>query len=301
MPAGRTRVCACALLLATCARNANRAFSRVRACPASGKDPGRIRPAAVDAPRTLRDLPWPMLTSRALLLPSVPTMLIDEQRGDFTEMIEAVTAAGERLASESPDAIVALSARWVSAGVFHADDARAHRSVIDLPGFGVEPRYDCAGHPALARALVEGAARAGGRPASPRRRFATSRCCAASCSRICAGACSSTNPRPGSGPRWWNSRWIPAPAADPGDAMRVLMVNAFHWLKGGVERTVFDETRWLEAAGYEVAHFAIRDPRNVPSPFEEQFAPPADYGESTPAWRQLGQLARAIWSAPAGR
>ena len=83
--------------------------------------------------------------------------------------------------------------------------------------------------------------------------------------------------------------------------MRVLMVNAFHWLKGGVERTVFDETRWLEAAGYEVAHFAIRDPRNVPSPFEEQFAPPADYGESTPAWRQLGQLARAIWSAPAGR
>ena len=110
-----------------------------------------------------------MLTTRALLLPSVPTMLIDEQRGDFTEMIEAVTAAGERLASESPDAIVALSARWVSAGVFHADDARAHRSVIDLPGFGVEPRYDCAGHPALARALVEGAARAGVRAACARR------------------------------------------------------------------------------------------------------------------------------------
>jgi hypothetical protein len=57
-----------------------------------------------------------MLTSRALLLPSVPTMLIDEQRGDFTEMIEAVTAAGERLATEAPDIIVALSARWSSNG-----------------------------------------------------------------------------------------------------------------------------------------------------------------------------------------
>jgi aromatic ring-opening dioxygenase catalytic subunit (LigB family) len=102
-----------------------------------------------------------MLTSRALLLPSVPTMLIDEQRGDFTEMIEAVTAAGERLASEGPEIIVALSARWLSNGPFHADDARSHKSVIDLPGFGVEPRYDCAGHPALARELVEDATRAG--------------------------------------------------------------------------------------------------------------------------------------------
>ena len=110
-----------------------------------------------------------MLTSRALLLPSVPTMLIDEQRGDFTEMIEAVTAAGERLAAEKPDVLVALSARWVSAGPFHADDARAHKSVIDLPGFGVEPRYDCPGLPELARALVNDAARAGVRAACAQR------------------------------------------------------------------------------------------------------------------------------------
>jgi len=110
-----------------------------------------------------------MLTSRALLLPSVPTMLIDEQRGDFTEMIEAVTAAGERLAAERPDVLVALSARWVSAGPFHADDARAHKSVIDLPGFGVEPRYDCPGWPELARALVNDAARAGVRAACAQR------------------------------------------------------------------------------------------------------------------------------------
>jgi len=110
-----------------------------------------------------------MLTTRALLLPSVPTMLIDEQRGDFTEMIEAVTAAGQRLASEAPAAIVALSARWVSAGAFHADDSRKHRSVIDLPGFGVEPRYDCPGAPALARALVANAARAGVRAACAQR------------------------------------------------------------------------------------------------------------------------------------
>ncbi len=110
-----------------------------------------------------------MLTSHALLLPSVPTMLIDEQRGDFTEMIEAVTAAGERLALEAPEAIVALSARWLANGPFHADDARSHKSVIDLPGFGVEPRYDCAGHPELARELVNAATRAGVRAKCARR------------------------------------------------------------------------------------------------------------------------------------
>jgi len=110
-----------------------------------------------------------MLTSRALLLPSVPTMLIDEQRGDFTEMIEAVAEAGRRFAADAPDVIVAVSARWVSAGPFHADDAKAHKSVIDLPGFGVEPRYDCPGNPALARALVEDAARAGLRAACAHR------------------------------------------------------------------------------------------------------------------------------------
>src|ERR1043166_2093280 len=83
--------------------------------------------------------------------------------------------------------------------------------------------------------------------------------------------------------------------------MRVLMVNAFHWLKGGVERTVFDETRWLEAAGHEGGHFATRDPRNCESRFARHFAPAADFGEGTPAWRQLPQLARVLWSAPAAR
>lgn len=102
-----------------------------------------------------------MLTSRALLLPSVPTMLIDEQRGDITEMIEALSSAGERMLSEAPDAVVIVSPRWVSSNAFQADDGRRHRSVIDLPGFGVEPRYDCPGHPVLARTIVEHAVKSG--------------------------------------------------------------------------------------------------------------------------------------------
>jgi glycosyltransferase involved in cell wall biosynthesis len=81
--------------------------------------------------------------------------------------------------------------------------------------------------------------------------------------------------------------------------VRVLLVNAFHYLKGGVERTYLDEARWLAAAGHEVAHFATRDARNLPSPTASHFAPAADFGEGTPAARQLAQLPRALWSGPA--
>jgi len=83
--------------------------------------------------------------------------------------------------------------------------------------------------------------------------------------------------------------------------VRVLLVNAFHWLKGGVERTYLDESRWLAAAGHDVAHFAIRDPRNLPSPTAAHFAPPADFGENAPLAAQLATLPRALWSAPAAR
>jgi glycosyltransferase involved in cell wall biosynthesis len=81
--------------------------------------------------------------------------------------------------------------------------------------------------------------------------------------------------------------------------MRVLLVNAFHWLKGGVERTYLDESRWLTAAGHDVAHMATVHPQNLPSPTSEFFAPFADYGEKASLGTQLAQLPRAIWSAPA--
>ena len=81
--------------------------------------------------------------------------------------------------------------------------------------------------------------------------------------------------------------------------MRVLIVHPFHYLRGGVERCALDESRWLSAAGHEVAHLAIRDDRNLPSPTSMYFAPHADYGEAARLFTQLAQLPRAIWSRPA--
>jgi glycosyltransferase involved in cell wall biosynthesis len=83
--------------------------------------------------------------------------------------------------------------------------------------------------------------------------------------------------------------------------VRVLLINAFHYLRGGVERTYFDTSRWLAAAGHDVLHFATRDPRNFESPTARFFAPAADFGPEAPWFSQARQLPRALWSRPAAR
>ena len=110
-----------------------------------------------------------MLTSRALLVPTLPTLLVDEHRRHRTEMLTALADQAIRLQAESPEIVVALSARWGSEGPFLVDAGRRHRTLTDYAGFGVEVRYDCNGHPALARALVEAGTRAGVRVAAVKR------------------------------------------------------------------------------------------------------------------------------------
>ena len=110
-----------------------------------------------------------MLTARVLLAPHVPTLLVDEHRGHGTEMLEAFGLAARGLAADAPEAVVVLSARWRAPGPFLADGMRRHATLTDYYGFGVEVRYDCQGEPALARALVETAQRAGVRAATAQR------------------------------------------------------------------------------------------------------------------------------------
>lgn len=60
--------------------------------------------------------------------------------------------------------------------------------------------------------------------------------------------------------------------------MRVLVVNKFWYRRGGLERVMFDEAAWLEAAGHEVAHFSTAHPDNEPSPYSDYFAPYLELG-----------------------
>lgn len=102
-----------------------------------------------------------MLTAHALLVPHLPTLVVDEHRGHRTGMLQALEHASERFLAESPEIVVALSARWEAPGPFQVDVGKRHGTITDYSGFGVEVRYDCDGHPALARALVEAGRKAG--------------------------------------------------------------------------------------------------------------------------------------------
>lgn len=102
-----------------------------------------------------------MLIGHALLVPHLPTLVVDEHRRHRTEMLQALERASEQLLAEQPDQIVALSARWETPGPFMVDVGRRHGTITDYKRFGVEVRYDCAGNPALARALVEAGEKAG--------------------------------------------------------------------------------------------------------------------------------------------
>lgn len=110
-----------------------------------------------------------MLLPRAFLVPHLPTLVLDEQRRHHTPMLEALQRAGECFRAERPEIVVVVSAHGESTGPFQVGNSRAHRSLTDDPGLGVEVRYDCPGHPRLARALVEAGIRSGVRVgATPR-------------------------------------------------------------------------------------------------------------------------------------
>lgn len=96
-----------------------------------------------------------MLIPRILFAPHLPTLIVDQHRGHYTPMIQALQDAGDRLRADQPEALVVVSARRATRGPFVVDAGRRHHTITEYRGLGVELRYDCDGHPALARALVE--------------------------------------------------------------------------------------------------------------------------------------------------
>jgi glycosyltransferase involved in cell wall biosynthesis len=64
--------------------------------------------------------------------------------------------------------------------------------------------------------------------------------------------------------------------------MRILIANKFWYLRGGLERVMFDEVEWLESAGHAVAHFSTTHPDNDPSPWADYFVPYLELGQGAP-------------------
>src|SRR5262249_49408708 len=139
---------------------APRRFARRREGPRRARPAGERARRRAGRGRIPNPAPLTMLIPYAWLVPHLPTLVIDEHRGHLGGMVQAMRVASERLAAEQPAVIVALSARWRTPGPFLVDTGRRHPTLTDYSGFGVEVRYDCAGHPKLGKALVEAARKA---------------------------------------------------------------------------------------------------------------------------------------------
>jgi glycosyltransferase involved in cell wall biosynthesis len=81
--------------------------------------------------------------------------------------------------------------------------------------------------------------------------------------------------------------------------LRILVVNKFHWPKGGSERVYFDLADGYARHGHDVVPFAMRSPRNVPTPWEDRFAPEVSWTGGP--LRRLRTAAAAIHSQEAAR
>jgi glycosyltransferase involved in cell wall biosynthesis len=84
--------------------------------------------------------------------------------------------------------------------------------------------------------------------------------------------------------------------------MKFLLVNTYHYLRGGDSRYTFALAGLLRAHGHEVHHFAMRHPRNLPCADERYFVDHVDFPEElakASASSALGVLRRAIHSRDA--
>lgn len=63
--------------------------------------------------------------------------------------------------------------------------------------------------------------------------------------------------------------------------MKILLVNKFHWIKGGSEKYYFELGEMLKNNGHEVAHLSMKDERNIKTGDKEYFVPKFDLNTSS--------------------
>lgn len=83
--------------------------------------------------------------------------------------------------------------------------------------------------------------------------------------------------------------------------VRVLMVNKFHYLRGGSETYHFAVGEGLERAGHEVAWFAMEDPNNLPCRQSRHFVSASDYTGKTSPVKKLKDGLSLVYSFEARR
>ena len=84
--------------------------------------------------------------------------------------------------------------------------------------------------------------------------------------------------------------------------MRVLLINKFHYLRGGAERAYFDTAHILAESGHQVAFFSMQHPENFQTEWSHFFVAREEYTEGNPTLGERFRLVRNIlWNFEAAR
>lgn len=81
--------------------------------------------------------------------------------------------------------------------------------------------------------------------------------------------------------------------------MKIILVNKFHYLKGGSETYHFGLAEGLRAAGHEVRFFAMQGEENVPCEDSDLFVSARDYNGPTSLGQRASAAASLIYSREA--
>lgn len=79
-------------------------------------------------------------------------------------------------------------------------------------------------------------------------------------------------------------------------SMKILLVNKFHYFRGGAERAYFDTARVLRNAGHEVAFFSMQHKENLPSEWESFFVENVDYHNQYSISRKIRLALKILWN-----
>jgi len=84
--------------------------------------------------------------------------------------------------------------------------------------------------------------------------------------------------------------------------MRILLINKFHYRKGGAERAYFDTASILAEKGHDIAFFAMDHPDNIPTPWSTYFVQQVDYLDEQQSFSsKIRAAGRIIWNFEAAR
>ena len=78
--------------------------------------------------------------------------------------------------------------------------------------------------------------------------------------------------------------------------MKILLVNKYHYPKGGSETYYFGLAELLKNKGHQVIYFAMEDEKNIPCEQKDFFVSNVDFNGKTSLWQKLKAGFRVIYS-----